>query len=324
MCRSKNVSAVKEESDTESEDSYVISAISKHKRNKQAKAKVGTTKLYINKQESENIVKIQIDTGAQCNILPVATYIKVAGDTQLQSIKPCKKEIVSYTGERWNITGKVTLPVCHSAQNKFIKFNIIAGDYRPILSLDTSVALGIVNLKHCDILSLGIDRPNDVMSEYDDVFDGTLGKIPESYKIVVDDSVQPVVHPPRRVPVALRPCIKSKLDELVKRQVIVPVTQPTKWVSSMLAVIKPNKIRICIDPRDLNRAIRREHYQLPTVEEVTTRLAGAKKFTVCDAKDGFHQIQLDEESSFLTTFNTPCGQFRWTRLPFGISSAPEV
>jgi len=156
------------------------------------------------------------------------------------------------------------------------------------------------------------------------VFDGSLGKIPETYKIIVDDTVQPLVHPPRRVPVALRPRIKSKLDELVERQVIVPVTEPTKWVSIMLAVIKPNKIRICIDPRDLNRAIRREHYQLPTIEEVTTRLAGAKKFTVCDAKDGFHQIQLDEESSFLTTFNTPFGRYRWTRLPFGISSAPEV
>ena len=156
------------------------------------------------------------------------------------------------------------------------------------------------------------------------MFDGSLGKIPETHKIIVDDTVQPVVHPPRRVPVALRPRIKSKLDELVEHQVIVPVTEPTKWVSSMLAVIKPNKIRICIDPRDLNRAIRREHYQLPTIEEVTTRLAGAKKFTVCDAKDGFHQIQLDEESSFLTTFNTPFGRYRWTRLPFGISSAPEV
>ena len=196
------------------------------------------------------------------------------------------------------------------------------------MSLDTSVALGIVNLKHCDILSLGIPRSNegssDIMKQYDDVFDGSSGKIPETHKIIVDDTVQPVVHPPRRVPVALRPRIKSKLDELVERQVIVSVTEPTKWVSSMLAVIKPNKIRICIDPRDLNRAIRREHYQLPTIEEVTTRLAGAKKFTVCDAKDGFHQIQLDEESSFLTTFNTPFGRYRWTRLPFGISSAPEV
>ena len=72
------------------------------------------------------------------------------------------------------------------------------------------------------------------------------------------------------MPVALHPRIKFKLDEIAKRQVTVPVTEPTRWVSSTLAVVKPNKIHICIDPQDLNRAIRRDHYQLPTVKEVTT------------------------------------------------------
>ena len=87
------MSFVQEESDSESEGSHVISAISKNKK-KVSKAKVATTNLHINKQEKENIVKIQIDTGAQCNILPVETYIKVTGDAQLQSIKPCKKKII--------------------------------------------------------------------------------------------------------------------------------------------------------------------------------------------------------------------------------------
>ena len=43
-----------------------------------------------------------------------------------------------------------------------------------------------------------------------------------------------------------------------------------------------------------------------------------------DAKDSFHQILLDDASSYLTTFNTPFGRYRWARMPFGISSAPEV
>ena len=136
--------------------------------------------------------------------------------------------------------------------------------------------------------------------------------------------MQPVVHSPRRVPVALRSRIKFKLNELVQCHVIALVTKSTPWVSRMRAVFKPNKIRICIDPRDLNRTICREHYKLPTVEELATRLDGAKKFTVCDAQDGFHQVQLDENSSCLTTFNTPFGKYRWTRLPFRISSAPKV
>ena len=88
--------------------------------------------------------------------------------------------------------------------------------------------------------------------------------------------------------------------------------------------VKPNKLRICLDPRDLNKAIRREHYQMPTVEEVATRLSQAKKFTVVDAKDGFSQKLLDTASSYKTTTNTPFGRYRWKRMLFGISSAPEV
>ena len=64
------------------------------------------------------------------------------------------------------------------------------------------------------------------------------------------------------------------------------------------------------------------HYPLPTIEEVATRLTKAKVFSVLDAKSGFWQVKLEED--YLTTFNTLFGRFRWRRMPFGISSAPEV
>ena len=79
-----------------------------------------------------------------------------------------------------------------------------------------------------------------------------------------------------------------------------------------------------LDPKDLNRAVQREHYPLPTIEDVATRLHGAKVFTKLDARNGFWHVALDDESSYLTTFHTPFGRYRWRRLPFGISSAPEV
>ena len=97
---------------------------------------------------------------------------------------------------------------------------------------------------------------------------------------------------------SLTETIKEKIDEMVQREIIKPVTEPTAWVSSMLVVVKPDKLRICIDPRDLNKAICREHYQMPTIDEVVTRLTKAKKFTVMDAKDGFWQKRLDTESSY--------------------------
>ena len=125
-----------------------------------------------------------------------------------------------------------------------------------------------------------------------------------------------------QVPVALRDQLQETLDDLVKQEVLAPVTKPT---NSMVVVPKKDgKMRICLDPRDLNKAVQREHYQLPTIEEIATRLHGAKVFTVLDVRHGFWHIPLDEESSFLTTFNTPFGRYRWRRMPFGICSALEV
>ena len=86
---------------------------------------------------------------------------------------------------------------------------------------------------------------------------------------------------------------------------------------------KNGKLRICLDPRDLNCAIQGEHYSLPTIEDIATCLHGAKVFMKLDVRNGFWHVALDEESSYLTTFHTPFGRYRWRRLPFGISSAPE-
>ena len=119
---------------------------------------------------------------------------------------------------------------------------------------------------------------------------------------------------------AYRESLQKSLDDLVGEDMLAPVTSPTKWVNSMVAVPKPDGwMRICLDPKDLNEAVQREHYQIPTIEEVATRLHGAKLFTVLDARNGFWHIKLDDESSYLTTFNTPFGRYRWKRMPFGIS-----
>ena len=100
---------------------------------------------------------------------------------------------------------------------------------------------------------------------------------------------------------------------------------PTEWVSYITAVWKPDKkqVRICLDPRDLNKAIRRNHFYMSTIDDVLPKLKGSKMFSLLDAKDGFLQVKLTDRSSYLTTFWGPSGRFRWLRIPFGISSAPE-
>ena len=99
----------------------------------------------------------------------------------------------------------------------------------------------------------------------------------------------------------------------------------------MLAMRKPTTgpdgkadIHICLDPKDLNSARKREHFPMLTIEEVATRLNGANIFSVFDASNGFWQVKLDQASSLLTTFNKPFGRYCWKRMLFGINSAPDV
>ena len=91
----------------------------------------------------------------------------------------------------------------------------------------------------------------------------------------------------------------------------------------MVVVTTPNKIRICLDPKDLNTAVIRPKYQLPTLDELLPKLSRAKVFSTVDAKDGFYQVGLDENSSLKTTFWTSFGRYKYRRPPFGINLPPE-
>ena len=107
--------------------------------------------------------------------------------------------------------------------------------------------------------------------------------------------------------------------------VIQKVQEATEWVNSMVVITKPNgKLRICIDSRDLNKVIKCEYYPMRTIEEIAARMPNAKFFSVLDASSGYWQVQLDLESAELCTFNTPFGRYKFKRLPFGLSSAPDV
>ena len=119
--------------------------------------------------------------------------------------------------------------------------------------------------------------------------------------------------------------LKEKLDDLEKQKYIRKITEPTEWVSNLVIVTKKNgQLRLCIDPTNLNRAIRRQHFQTPSLDEITCKLSKAKYFSLLDAKDGFWQVPLTEEASKLTCFSTPFERYCWNVMPFGIKSAPEV
>nr|KAG5690638.1 hypothetical protein BaRGS_022137 [Batillaria attramentaria] len=93
----------------------------------------------------------------------------------------------------------------------------------------------------------------------------------------------------------------------------------------MVPVLKKSgQIRICTDFKKLNEAVKRERYILPTLDDLLHKLSGSRVFSKLDATSGFWQLPLDDETTKLTTFITPDGRYFYKRLPFGISSAPEI
>ena len=272
-----------------------------------------------NVKEWKSIIEVQgrkitftLDTGAQANILPLSLFRRLK-KTRLQN---SNAHLTSYCGQQLQVMGKSTL-FCKSGNTECIlEFQILDTNAKPILGLQGCEAMNLI--QRIELIE------DSVLSSFKDVFEG-LGTMPEVHKIQIDPAVPPVVHPPRKVPAALRNTLLQELQRLEKDKIIEKVDHPTNWVNSLVIVEKKSGgLRLCLDPRDLNKAIKREHYQLPTIEEIVSRQSGNRIFSVLDASSAFWQIQLDEESSLLTTFNTPFGRYKFLRLPFGLNSAAEV
>lgn len=136
----------------------------------------------------------------------------------------------------------------------------------------------------------------------------TTGTLPGTYTIKLEPNTKGVVHATHRLLVALKERAINKLHEMEASGYKFKVTGPTEWVSSILVSIQGDKVRICIDPSDLKKVIKREHHPMRATEEVISTIPHAKVFSKLYVKSGFPQIKLDEASSMLTTFNTPLGR----------------
>ncbi|CAM1154056.1 Uncharacterised protein r2_g4222 [Pycnogonum litorale] len=83
-------------------------------------------------------------------------------------------------------------------------------------------------------------------------------------------------------------------------------------------------LRICLDPKDLNLALKRGQHYTPSLGELTHRLKNANIFSKLDAKSGYWSVVLDPQSQLYTTFNSPFGRYCFKRLPFGLKISQDV
>ena len=273
----------------------------------------------------------EIDTGANCNILPERSLQKIQHKLEKTN------KLRMYDGTIMTPLGKSLIKVKNPKNDKKYKIEFVVvsdPNCQPIIGRDTSFQMGLLKIQEENIMTVNhttmptmtnetkSPMVDELEEQFPQVLQGT-GVFEGKYHLHLDPSVKPVVHPPRRVPVALRERLKTSLDDLEKQGIIAKVSEPTPWVSSLVLVDRGHKLRICLDPKDLNSAIQRSHYPMPTIEDILPDLHNAKIFSLLDARNGFWHVELDEESSLLTCFNSPYGRYRWKRMPFGISSAPE-
>lgn len=253
--------------------------------------------------------QVKLDTGAQCNVLPEHIVKQINAE-----INPSgTKRLISFTEDRISVIGESKIRCKVKNQDADIIFKIVKEKVSPILGRKTCQELGLIARLH------EIKNYNP-----DEVFKGLGCHKKYVYDIDLIDNPKFNIHPPRRIPYSIRGEVKQELDNMVKLGVIKPVKEPTPAVSPMVIVRQKGKIRICLDPTDLNKNILRRHYPLKTLEEIAAQINGAKYFTLLDCRRGFWQIPVTQRTQKYLTFSTPWGRFSCTRIPFGICSAPEV
>ena len=261
---------------------------------------------------------VKLDTGAEVSVLPLHLYNKL-------QVKPALKTTTmkwsAYGGTAIKPNGTCKLTCTSNSKVCDVTFYVAPVNAQPILGLNDCVQLDLV--KRVCTLQPELMTKDAIRDNYPNCFKG-LGNL-GSYHITMVDNCRPVINPPRRVPHSLKQRLHHALDKNVKSGVLIKVDQPTDWVNNLVIVEKKNgSLRLCLDPRDLNKAIKREHYKIPTMTEIASEFVGKTMFSTLDLKDGYWHVKLDEDSSLLCTFNTPFGRYRFTRMPFGIKSASEV
>ncbi|XP_072401068.1 uncharacterized protein [Diabrotica undecimpunctata] len=208
---------------------------------------------------------------------------------------------------------------------------IIINGKESILKVDTGSEVNILNssdFKNLNIDYKMLENTNSSLSSYTGHVINVVGvgKVNRYFNITLSSDAVPFISGTRKIPLAIRSQVKDKLDDMVRKNLIVPVSEPTEWQNPIVVVPK-NKgsdIRICMDPVYLNKYVKRERFPIPTQDTLFAKLSGANYFTLLDASSAFLQLPLNYESSLLCTFTTPFGRYRYLRLPYGLTCAPEI
>ena len=247
-------------------------------------------------------VQIKADTGAEATVILYELYKEITN-------KPLQK--IQQPLKRWLAPkpiypkGSVRLPIRYGSDELNLLCLVVDGNFTPLLGCDACLDLKVLEFMNLELITTpeskqaeqempSFFQTDPVLQDYKGCLSDQSGKLPNNVHMEIDSSVPPVVHPPRKIPIALLEPALEKLTEMEEDGIIVKEEEHTPWVSSMLVIDKrkvkeqntplsKNDVRICIDPRDLTKALKRPHSPMVAVKQVANRLSGAKSFISLDA-----------------------------------------
>ena len=308
------VRSVEVEDVDDDEDDYIFNVLSGETQDGDLQVNVGGVN-----------VPVIIDSGATVNIIDRDPWeqLKKAG-IRCKSSRTSKRVYVYGHTKPLTVAGSFTTKVEAGTNSVDAEFLVVEEKGKALLSKQTSIDLGILHIQNVYHVN-STDRKAQLKDQFPSCFDG-IGKLKDyQLHIPVDESVEPVIQGLRRVPYNLREKLEKKIDELESLDIIEKVQGTSRWCSPIVVVPKSDgDVRVCVDMRRANEAVLKEPFPIPTTEEILQDLNKSTVFSKLDIKMAFHQIELDEASREITTFMTHRGMYRYKRLLFGVSCAPEM
>ena len=275
-----------------------------------------------------NKCHVLVDTGTTINIIDNDTFKRMNGI----ELKKTKVKAYAYNSKiPMQMQGKFEALIETKKRFAVATFYVTEDNGGCLLISSTAQDLGLISFhinkvdnKESPVKDKGIA---DILNWFPAVFKN-LGKLKrKQVELVIDSEVKPIAQQQRRIPFHLRQQVQVELDKLVAQDIIerVPENEKTDWVSPIVCVPKKNReIRLCVDMRAANNAIKRVRHPIPTVKNISIYLNGATVFSKLDLTQAYHQLEPSPKSPHITTFTTHMGLFRYKRLNYGTNSAAET
>ena len=265
---------------------------------------------------------MEVDTGAAVSLINENTYRSFPFLKRLP-LQSSTVQLRTYTGEKIAVKGEISVTVQRESQSLTLPLIVVPGQGPSLLGRNWLLKL---QLDWKNIFTLQVSSLQNVLVRYSSLFQEGLGTLKQSkVKFFLKEGATPKFFKARPVPLALQQRVTAELDRLQAEGIIIPI-KVSDWATPIVPVMKRDgSIRICGDFKlTVNQATQTEVYPLPRIDEIFASLSGGTIFSTLDLSHAYNQLQLDDKAQELTTINTHRGLYAYTRLPFGVASAPAI